>query len=76
MYYWFDWESTDKDALPSAFQGIEIPFVFGTHDRVQSQLLGDCQPPTALAERVQEAWTAFVRTGRPRGIEPAGLAGL
>lgn len=63
--YRFDWESTDENALPGAFHGIEIPFVFGTHESLPSWFLGDCQPPAELTERVQDTWIAFARTGHP-----------
>jgi para-nitrobenzyl esterase len=45
---------------------LDLPFVFGTLEhRLLRPLVGRGPEPVALAERIQDAWIAFARTGRP-----------
>jgi para-nitrobenzyl esterase len=49
-----------------ACHGIEIPFVFGTlRDRFLRLVLGSTRASRGLSSRMQEAWIAFARDGRP-----------
>src|SRR4029077_4964083 len=45
---------------------LDLPFVFGTLEhRLLRPLVGRGPEALALAERIQDAWIAFARTGRP-----------
>ena len=64
--YLFTWRSPGWAGRLGAGHGVEIPFVFGTldmHDARDRVLPGTA--PAGLAERVQDAWVAFARTGSP-----------
>lgn len=61
--YLFAWDS----GVPGlgACHALELPFVFGWLDRPDTQRFTGPKPPTALARRLQAAWTAFATTGSP-----------
>lgn len=63
--YLFGWKSQGLDGELGACHGIELPFIFGTHDAPLGQLAGDTPEARALGQAVQDAWLAFARTGRP-----------
>jgi para-nitrobenzyl esterase len=46
-----------------SMHALELPFVFGTLDEAKD-FVGD-DPPRELADRIQDAWIAFARTGDP-----------
>jgi para-nitrobenzyl esterase len=64
--YLFTWPSPAMGGLFGACHGLELPFVFGTlgHPLLRP-FTGRGPEATALAARMQDAWIAFARTGRP-----------
>lgn len=69
--YLFTWPSPAMGGLFGACHALELPFVFGTlRHPLLRPFTGRGPQAAALAERMQDAWIAFARTGRP------GHAGL
>ena len=69
--YLFTWPSPAMGGLFGSCHALELPFVFGTlaHPLLRP-FTGKGPEAHALAARIQDAWIAFARTGRP------GHAGL
>jgi para-nitrobenzyl esterase len=64
--YCFTWESPYQGGVLGAAHALDIPFVFGTQDRPElAAFTGSGPAARALAERMQDAWLAFARTGDP-----------
>jgi para-nitrobenzyl esterase len=64
--YLFTWPSPALGGLFGACHGLELPFLFGTHEHpLFRPFTGKGPEARALAARIQEAWIAFARTGRP-----------
>lgn len=64
--YLFDWRSPLLGGAFGACHALELPFVFGTLDRGPVAMFAGSGPEAdALAERMQDAWLAFARTGTP-----------
>ncbi|HSL48082.1 MAG TPA: carboxylesterase/lipase family protein [Candidatus Deferrimicrobiaceae bacterium] len=69
--YLFTWPSPAMGGLFGSCHALELPFVFGTLDHpLLRPFTGKGAEAHALAARIQDAWIAFARTGRP------GHAGL
>ncbi len=69
--YLFSWQPPALGRALGAFHAIELPFVFGLVRRTSVLPLGGLAPfASKLSSRMQDAWIAFARTGRP------GHAGL
>jgi para-nitrobenzyl esterase len=69
--YLFAWPSPAMGGLFGSCHALELPFVFGTLDHpLLRPFAGKGAEAHALAARIQDAWIAFARTGRP------GHAGL
>ncbi len=65
-HYTFDGLRDSLSTAPSAFHGMEIPFVFGTlEDHALRAVVGKSPESTSLAKRMQDAWLAFASTGDP-----------
>ena len=66
-HYIFDWISPAMDGANGAQHGIDIGFVFGTHNARPdyAALFGTGPAADALANAVMDAWVAFARTGDP-----------
>jgi para-nitrobenzyl esterase len=62
--YLFAWESQMDDYL-RACHAIELPFLFRNFDNSFCEQVVGPEPPTQLADIVQDAWIAFARTGSP-----------
>lgn len=62
--YRFDWPSPWGNGVLGACHALEIPFVFGTHQRVAG-LAGKGPEADALAKKMGDAWVAFARNGDP-----------
>ena len=64
--YLFTWPSPAMGGLFGACHALELPFLFGTlgHPLVRP-FTGKGPEAQALAARIQDAWIAFARTGRP-----------
>jgi para-nitrobenzyl esterase len=60
--YIFDWKSPVMGGLFGACHGLEIGFVFGTHD---DTFCGAGPDADRLSECIQDAWLAFAKTGSP-----------
>jgi para-nitrobenzyl esterase len=64
--YLFAWPSPALGGLFGSCHALELPFVFGTLDhRLFRPFTGKGPDAQALAARIQDAWIAFARTGRP-----------
>jgi len=66
-HYVFDWISPAMDGASGAQHGVDIGFVFGTHDVTPDAagMFGSGPAADALASATMDAWTAFARTGDP-----------
>ncbi len=66
-HYVFDWISPAMDGASGAQHGVDIGFVFGTHDVTPDTagMFGAGPAADALADATMDAWTAFARTGDP-----------
>jgi para-nitrobenzyl esterase len=64
--YLFTWPSPFMGGLLGACHALELPFVFGTlgHPLLRP-FAGKGPAAQVLAERIQDAWLAFARTGDP-----------
>lgn len=64
--YLFTWVPPLLGRRAGAFHGVEIPFVFGTLDRLPlGSALVRVTRARDLTRAVQDAWTAFAATGHP-----------
>jgi para-nitrobenzyl esterase len=63
--YLFGWKSQGYEGRLGACHGIELPFVFGTHDAPMGLLAGNSEEARELGLAVQDAWLSFAKTGRP-----------
>ena len=65
--YLFAWPSPSWRGALGACHALELPFVFGALDqRFMREFAGSDKPGArALAERIQDAWIRFARTGSP-----------
>jgi len=69
--YEFAWKAAMPGKPQGAIHALEIPFVFGALDVSEIGAIAGRTPAAhVLSERIQDAWLAFARTGRPRS---AGL---
>jgi para-nitrobenzyl esterase len=64
--YLFTWPSPVLGGMLGSCHALELPFVFGTMDHPMIRpIVGKGPEPRVLAARIQDAWIAFARTGRP-----------
>jgi carboxylesterase type B len=64
--YLFTWPSPAMGGLFGACHALELPFLFGTLEHpLFRPFTGKGPEARALAARIQDAWIAFARTGRP-----------
>ena len=64
--YLFTWPSPALGGMLGSCHALDLPFVFGTLEHpVFRPFAGKGVEARALAERMQDAWIAFARTGRP-----------
>jgi para-nitrobenzyl esterase len=63
--YLFTWASPAFDGALGSCHALEIPFVFGNLEGPLAELAGVGPEARALSAKVQDAWLAFARTGRP-----------
>jgi para-nitrobenzyl esterase len=64
--YLFEWESPFGGGILGACHALELPFVFGTYDNEAVAFFsGNDEDVARLSGRMQDAWLAFARTGRP-----------
>ena len=64
--YLFTWPSPVLGGMLGSCHALDLPFVFGTLEHPMLRpFVGKGPEARALAERIQDAWIAFARTGRP-----------
>jgi len=65
--YLFTWPSPTLGGLLGSCHALDLPFVFGTlDDALVRNFAGSTRPGAReLAERIQDAWISFARTGSP-----------
>jgi len=63
--YRFDWTLPEHPVLGKAMHALEIPFVFNTVRLFRNIGVEVDRDTQTLAERMQDAWAAFARTGSP-----------
>jgi para-nitrobenzyl esterase len=64
--YLFTWPSPALGGMLGSCHALDLPFVFGTLEHPMFRPFAGKGPEArAFAERIQEAWIAFARTGRP-----------
>jgi para-nitrobenzyl esterase len=64
--YLFTWESPALGGVLGACHALDVPFVFGAvAEGAVSEFVGDGPAARTLTERMQDAWLAFARDGRP-----------
>jgi para-nitrobenzyl esterase len=64
--YLFTWRSPFARGAFGACHALELPFVFGTLGHPLLRAFAGAGPEAAaLAERIQDAWIAFARSGNP-----------
>jgi para-nitrobenzyl esterase len=69
--YQFAWKGAEPGRPQGAVHALDLPFVFGTLATSElGAIAGRTPAAQTLSERMQDAWLAFARTGRPRA---AGL---
>ena len=69
--YEFAWKGAEPGRPQGAVHALDLPFVFGTLATSEIGVIAGRTPAAhALSQRMQEAWLAFARHGRPRA---AGL---
>jgi para-nitrobenzyl esterase len=60
--YLFTWKSPVAGGMLGSCHALEIGFVFGNYD---DTFCGSGPEADALSRKIQDAWTAFARTGNP-----------
>jgi len=65
--YLFTWQSPAMGGALGACHALELPFVFGTTDRLPALrgFVGEGPEVGQLSRRMQDAWLAFAHDGRP-----------
>ncbi len=64
--YLFTWPSPVLGGMLGSCHALDLPFVFGTLEhRLLRPLVGRGPEALTLAARIQDAWIAFARSGRP-----------
>jgi para-nitrobenzyl esterase len=64
--YLFTWPSPALGGMLGSCHALDLPYVFGTLEHPMFRPFAGKGPDArALAERIQDAWIAFARTGRP-----------
>jgi para-nitrobenzyl esterase len=63
--YLFEWRSSAFDGRLGSCHALDVPFTFGTLDAPGARMFTGEDAPVALSEAMQDAWTAFARTGSP-----------
>lgn len=64
--YLFTWPSPALGGMLGSCHALDLPFVFGTFAHpLLRPLVGRGPETRALAERIQDTWVAFARTGHP-----------
>lgn len=69
--YRFDWPSPFEDGRLGACHALELPFIFHNFNSPQAARMAGTFPPMKLADKMQNIWITFIRTGDPNtGDQP------
>lgn len=64
--YLFTWKSPMFDGKLGSCHILELPFVFGTHEKPRmNRFVGTGSEVRKLSEKMMDAWIAFAHTGNP-----------
>lgn len=65
--YEFAWQSSYQNGAYGAYHGLEMPFVFNNLEGLTGDrgMLGPNGAPQSLADKMQDAWVEFAKTGSP-----------
>ncbi len=65
--YEFAWPSSYQNGEYGAYHGLELPFVFNNLKNLTGErgMLGPKGAPQSLADKTQDAWVQFAKTGNP-----------
>jgi para-nitrobenzyl esterase len=65
--YEFAWPSSYQNGDYGAYHGLELPFVFNNLSNLTGErgMLGPKGAPQSLADKTQDAWVQFAKTGNP-----------
>ncbi|MEO5942331.1 MAG: carboxylesterase/lipase family protein [Ferruginibacter sp.] len=65
--YEFAWPSSFQNGEYGAYHGLELPFVFDNLKNLTGErgMLGPKGAPQSLADKTQDAWVQFAKTGSP-----------
>ena len=65
--YEFAWPSPVANGTYGSYHGLELPFVFNNLDKVTGErgMVGAAGAPSQLAEKMQDAWVKFAKSGSP-----------
>ncbi len=65
--YEFAWPSSYQNGSYGAYHGLELPFVFNNMNNLTGErgMLGPLGGPQDLADKMQNAWVQFAKTGSP-----------
>ena len=65
--YEFAWPSSFQNGEYGAYHGLELPFVFNNLKNLTGErgMLGPKGAPQSLADKTQNAWIQFAKTGNP-----------
>ena len=65
--YEFAWPSSYQNGEYGAYHGLEMPFVFNNLKNLTGErgMLGPKGAPQSLADKTQDAWVQFAKTGNP-----------
>lgn len=69
--YRFDWPSPFEDGRLGACHALELPFIFHNFNSPETARMAGSFPPMNLADKMQNIWITFIRTGDPNtGDQP------
>ncbi len=69
--YRFDWPSPFEDGRLGACHALELPFIFHNFNSPETARMAGTFPPMKLADKMQNIWITFIRTGDPNtGDQP------
>ena len=63
--YLFDWRIPLGDGFYGSPHGAELPLIFRAFDELTGDEYVGNPPPIALADAMEQAWVAFIKTGVP-----------
>jgi len=67
--YRFDWPSPFENGKLGACHALELPFIFHNFNSPATYQRVGPIPPMKLANKIQNTWIAFIRTGDPNTVD-------